>query len=453
MLKTGNNASNQTTLQHASPKKSQFIQKSLLIIALGLFAGAAAIAVVKPDNEPIIYQASQALELPSGVTPLGQTSTDPFIHETRIRRGDTLAALLKRLHVEAPGLQAFLTHDKKARSIYKLYPGRAIQVALNDENNLLWLRYVHTPATDASAGDTVSKWLEVRPEGDGFVAEEKALAVTTHTKIAEGTINTSLFGATDAAGIPNSVALQIPEVLGTKVDFMKHIQKGDKFRVVYETYSHHGQEVGSGKILAIEFENRGQVHHALWFAPDGSSGAYYDFDGNSGQRAFLRNALKFTRISSTFGGRRHPIHGSWRNHNGVDYAAPTGTPIHATADGTVKFLGSQRGYGNVIELTHHNGYSTLYAHQSRFAPKLKQGDTVSQGQLIGYVGSTGWATGPHLHYEFRINGKPVDPLSVDLPVQKVLTAEQEKAFKTVAAQYQTQLAVLKGEGEPLLAAK
>lgn len=452
MLNTGNNESTPTTLQHASPKKSQFIQKSLLIMALGLFAGAAAIAVVKPQDEPIIYQASQALELPAGVTPLGQLSNEPFIHETRIRRGDTLSALLQRLHVEAPGLQAFLTHNKDARSIYKLYPGRAIQVALNSENGLLWLRYIHTPA-DANAGETVSKWLEVRPDGpDSFVADEKSLAVETHIKMAEGVINSSLFGATDAAGIPDSIALQIPEILGSKVDFMKHIQKGDKFRVVYETYSHDGQQVAAGKVLAVEFENRGKVHNALWFAPDNKGGGYYDFDGNSSQRAFLRNALKFTRISSTFGGRRHPIHGSWRNHNGVDYAAPTGTPIHATADGTVKSIGSQRGYGNTIEIAHHNGYTTLYAHQSRFAPKLKKGDAVSQGQLIGYVGATGWATGPHLHYEFRINGKPVDPLSVDLPVQRVLSAEQQAAFDVVAAQYQTQLAVLKGLGEPALAA-
>lgn len=451
MLKKGNNESSVTPLQHTSPKKSQFIQKSLIIMALGLFAGAAAIAVVKPSEEPVIYQATTALELPAGITPLGQESEDPFIHETRIRRGDTLAALLKRLHVEAPGLQAFLTHNEKARSIYKLYPSRAIQVGLNSANDLLWLRYVHTPA-NTEKGETVSKWLEVVPDGNGgYEAAEKALAVETHTKMAEGTILSSLFGATDAAGIPDGIALQLPEVLGSKVDFMKDIQKGDKFRVIYETYSHDGQQVGSGKLLAVEFENSGKVHNALWFAPDNKGGGYYDFNGNSSQRAFLRNALKFTRISSTFGGRRHPIHGSWRNHNGVDYAAPSGTPIHATADGKVKFIGSQRGYGNTVELEHHNGYTTLYAHQSRFAPKLKKGDTVSQGQLLGYVGSTGWATGPHLHYEFRINNKPVDPLSVDLPVQRVLSAEQQSAFNVVTQQYQTQLAVLKGLGEPALA--
>lgn len=452
MLKTGNNESFTTTLQHTSPKKNQFVQKSLLVMAFGLFAGAAAIAVVKPQDEPVIYQASQALTLPAGVTPLGHKSTEPFIHETRIRRGDTLAALLQRLQIEAPGLQAFLTHDKNARSIYKLYPGRALIVALNNENDLLWLRYVHTPA-DTNKGEAVSKWLEVRPNNEGgYVAAEKSLAVETHIKMSEGVIRSSLFGATDAAQIPDSVALQIPEILGSKVDFMKNIQKNDRFRVIYETYSHEGQQVGAGKILAVEFENRGKIHNALWFAPDDKGGGYYDFDGKSTQGAFLRNALKFTRISSTFGGRRHPIHGSWRNHNGVDYAAPTGTPIHATADGVIKTIGSQRGYGNTVVIEHHSGYSTLYAHQSRFATKLKKGDSVSQGQLIGYVGSTGWATGPHLHYEFRINNKPVDPLAVDLPVARALDAKQQAQFDTVAKRYQTQLALLKGLGEPVITA-
>lgn len=452
MLNKGNNGSLTAASQQTSPKKSKFVQKSLLVLAFGLFAGAAAIAVVQPHEEPIIYQATQALELPAGITPLGQKSTEPFIHETRIRRGDTLAALLQRLQVEAPGLQAFLTHDKNARSIYKLYPGRSLQVALNDENDLLWLRYVHTPA-DTSKGETSSKWLEIRPdEKGGYTASEESLAVETHIQMAEGVIRSSLFGATDAANIPDAVALQIPEILGSKVDFMKDLRKDDRFRVVYETYSHNGQRVGAGKVLALEFENQGKVHDALWFDLDDKGGSYYDFAGVGSQGAFLRNALKFTRISSTFGGRRHPVHGSWRNHNGVDYAAPTGTPIHATADGVVKSIGSQRGYGNTIVLEHHSGYSTLYAHQSRFADGLKQGDTVSQGQLIGYVGSTGWSTGPHLHYEFRINNKPVDPLSVELPVARVLSKEQKASFETAVSQYRAQFAVLKGLGEPVIAA-
>ena len=451
MLNEGNHGST-TAPQHTSPKKSQIVTKTLLVLAFGLFAGAAAIAVVQPTEEPIIYQASEALELPAGVTPLGLKSTEPFIQETRIRRGDTLAALLQRLDVTAPGLQAFLTHDKNARSIYKLYPGRSIQAALSDTNDLLWLRYYHTP-NDTQEGQSLSKWLEVRPDGDGgYIATEQADATLTHIQMAEGTIHSSLFGATDAANIPDSIAIQIPELLSSKMDFMKDLRKGDRFRVIYETHSHNGQRVGDGKVLALEFENQGKTHEAIWFSPDGQSGSYYDFQGQSSQGAFLRNALKFTRISSTFGGRRHPIHGNWRAHNGVDYAAPTGTPIHATGEGVIKSIGDQRGYGKTIVIEHHNGYSTLYAHQSKFAAGLKRGDKVSQGQLIGYVGSTGWSTGPHLHYEFRINNKPVDPLAIDLPVARALDSKQQAAFDAIASQYRMQLALLRGLDEPVVAA-
>lgn len=451
MLNEGNNGSHSTP-QHTSPKKSHAVTKTLLVLAFGLFAGAAAIAVVQPTEEPTVYQAIQALELPAGVTPLGLANTEPYIQETRIRRGDTLAALLQRLQVASPGLQAFLTHDENARSIYKLYPGRSIQAALTDTNDLLWLRYHHTP-NDSQEGQSVSKWLEVRPDGQGgYIATEQADATIVHTHMAEGVINSSLFGATDAANIPDSIALQIPEILGSKMDFLRDIRKGDRFRVIYETHNHNGQQVGSGKILALEFENQGKTHAALWFSPEGKSGSYYDFDGQSSQGAFLRSPLKFTRISSTFGGRRHPIHGNWRAHNGVDYAAPTGTPIHATGDGVVKFVGNQRGYGKTIEIAHHSGYSTLYAHQSKFAAGLKKGDSVSQGQLIGYVGSTGWSTGPHLHYEFRINNKPVDPLAIELPVARALDPKQKAAFEATAQQFRQQLAVLKGVDEPAVAA-
>src|SRR5690606_13377038 len=214
------------------------------------------------------------------------------------------------------------------------------------------------------------------------------------------------------------------------------------FRIIYETYSHQGHDVGAGRILALEFQNRDKTYEAVWFAPQGESGSYYDFSGASLKGAFLRTALKFTRISSTFGMRKHPVHGVWRGHKGVDYAAPSGTPIHATADGVVEFKGRQNGYGNTIILKHHNGYSTLYAHQSRYAKGLTKGDKVSQGQLIGYVGSTGWATGPHLHYEFRVNNKPIDPLSVDLPVARTLDKSQRKAFDQTVAQYQDHMQFL-----------
>lgn len=417
-------------------KPHHYIRNGLALILMGLFAGAGALAVVQPSEAPITYQARETLLLANPVPDIVAATDAPFISETTIRRGDTLAALLQRLHVQEEGLQQFLVQNEEARSIYKLYPGRSIQAALNADGGLVWLRYNHTPGTSDEDG-YVSRWLEIVPTADGgFAATEHSQAAERHTRIAEGEIESSLFGATDSAGIPDAITLQMTEILGSKIDFIRDLRKGDQFRLVYETYTREGRDVGAGRILAMEFINDGKAHEAVWFKPEGQSGGYYDFDGGSLRGSFLRSALKFSRISSGFGMRKHPIHGNWRGHKGVDYAAPTGTPIHATGDGVIDFIGTQNGYGNTIIIKHHSGYKTLYAHQSRFASGLKKGASVTQGDLIGYVGSTGWSTGPHLHYEFRVNDTPVDPLSVDLPVARPLDKQLMKEFKQVAATYQ-----------------
>jgi len=447
MLNKGNPATPSSAGQAIRPhNRHHYITGGLALVALGLFAAAAALAVVKPPADarmPPLSEARLKLALPES---LDLSAADgfsaPFIDETRIRPGDTLAAILQRLNVQEPGLLGFLTHDKSARSIYKLYPGRSVQAALDQHGQLAWLRYYHTPATTDN-GRFVSKWLEIRHSGpQRFTAAEKTQAADTQMRIAEGQIESSLFGATDAAGIPDGITLQMADILSSKIDFVRGLRQGDRFRVIYETHTHQGKEVGAGRVLALEFNNGGKTYQAVWFAPKDGRGGYYDFDGRSMKGAFLRTALKFTRISSTFGMRKHPLHGNWVGHKGVDYAAPSGTPIHATADGTVAFIGRQNGYGNVIILKHDGKYSTLYAHQRAFAKGLKQGSKVRQGQLIGYVGATGWATGPHLHYEFRVNNTPVDPLSVTLPVARTLKGADHKAFQTALAGYRQHLQML-----------
>lgn len=428
----------------AHRKPFHFLRKSLVLVSLGLFAAAGALAVVEPPEKPTVYTAESVLPLPQISALSDAVVSDPFISETVIRRGDTLAALLQRLHVQEAGLQSFLVQEPSARSIYKLYPGRVIRAALDHEGRLVSLRYDHTPGAQ-DQGKYVSRWLEVTPDGDGgFTATEHEKVADTQIRIAEGEITSSLFGATDAAGIPDNITMQMVEILSSKIDFLQDLRKGDRFRLVYETYASEGRDVGAGRVLALEFINKDKTYDAVWFTPETSSGGYYDFDGQSLKGAFLRSALKFTRISSTFGGRRHPVHGGFRQHKGVDYAAPSGTPIHATADGVIKFAGWQGGYGNTIVIEHHNGISTLYAHQKGFAKGIKKGVQVSQGTHIGYVGSTGWSTGPHLHYEFRVNNKPVDPLSVDLPVARTLSPAERKQFDTVMAQYRDHIQLLRG---------
>jgi len=407
-------------------------------------------------------------EADAGLAPPTVVPTNPalYVEETRVRAGDTLAAILQRLHVNQPGLQAFLTVDRAARSIYKLYPGRIVQAAIDANGNFAWLRYYHTP-TQRQGNQVVSRWLDVvakdaamnattsapphATEPTAFQASEQSQPVSVHTRLAQGVIQSSLFGATDAAGVPDTITLQMADILNSRVDFARDLRKGDRFRVVYETYTHQGRPVGAGRVLALEFENANTLHTAMWFhlpadkTTDknavGLSG-YFDVDGRSLRGMFLRSALKFSRISSTFGMRRHPIHGKWAGHRGVDYAAPSGTPIHATAAGVITFIGTQRGYGNVIHVKHNNRYATVYAHQRGFAKGLKKGSRVEQGQLLGYVGMTGWATGPHLHYELRVNNTPVNPLSVSVPVAHTLTPKQRKAFESVQAGFAQQMQML-----------
>lgn len=440
-------------IQQPRHRRAYLIKTGLIGLSLCAFVGAAAVAVMPASPQPTIYQANKTLALPTELTVLSTNSDHDYLAETRIRRGDTLAALLQRLNINEPGLQQFLTVNEDARSIYKLYPGRSLQASLDANQNLQWLRYNHTPYSE-QAGTPAAAWLEISPDGQGgFTAQEQQEAPTTNLRLAKGEITSSLFGATDAQNIPDAITLQMADMLSSKIDFIKDLRKGDTFEVLYESYTHEGQEVGSGRLLAVEFVNQGKAYQAAWFKPENGSGGYYDFNGQSLRGAFLRTALKFSRISSTFGGRKHPIHGHWTGHNGVDYAAPSGTPIHATADGTVEFIGTQRGYGNVIILKHHSEYTTLYAHQSRFAEGLRKGSKVEQGELIGYVGSTGWATGPHLHYEFRAANVPMDPLSVDLPVQRSLEAKQKQEFATVMASYKDTLSLLQAPQLPTLVAQ
>lgn len=428
----------------ASARQPGWVRRTILVTALALFGAAAALGMVQqPDHTalPPMRQIENILSLQASQLEVSASQQAPYIAETRIRAGDTLAAILQRLDLDSPDLQKFLTHDASARSIYKLYPGRTVQAATGEDGNLLWLRYIHTAGNEVE-GEVTTRFLQVTPNGDSYKAEEITQNTELHTRVAVGTIHSSLFAATDAAGIPDSVTLQMADILAAKVDFLRDLRQGDQFRVIYEVRAHEGRYAGAGRVLALEFINQGKTYTAVWFNPGQRNGNYYSFEGTSLRGAFLRTALKFSRISSTFGMRMHPIHKTWIGHKGVDYAAPAGTPIHATADGTVDFAGWQNGYGNVVIIKHHGNYSTLYAHQSRVGPGIAKGAKIAQGQLIGYVGATGWATGPHLHYEFRINGQPVDPLSLNLPVTRTLDPSEAKSFAKVVAPYKQQIALL-----------
>ena len=367
----------------------------------------------------------EAVEL--NLTDQGVYTFDPLVAEERIRRGDTLVGLLERMGVNTAGLATFLGQDKTARSLVNLRAGRVLTVQQTADGDLQWLRYKSGIDEDSQESILIQK------RNGQFVAKLESVNFEKQIVFRSGRIESSLFAAADKAGMPDSVAIQLTEIFGSDIDFHRELQKGDEFKVVYEDLTLEGRSARSGRVLAVEFVNNNKPYKAYWFAPSGNRNAgYYNEEGRSLKKSFLRSPLAFSRISSGFTPRRfHPIQQRWKAHNGVDYAAPTGTPIMATASGTVKFSGWQNGYGNFVEIQHHSGYSTAYAHLSRFGKGVKVGQKVEQGDVIGYVGATGWATGPHLHYEFRVNRVPKNPLSITVAQAEPLDRNAFSEFKRV----------------------
>jgi murein DD-endopeptidase MepM/ murein hydrolase activator NlpD len=236
-------------------------------------------------------------------------------------------------------------------------------------------------------------------------------------RLGSGTVRQSLYAAADDARLPDAVASQIAEIFSADIDFHRELRRGDTFTVLYEALTADGEVIqwnqGTGRVLAAEFVNKGQTHTAVWFQDPGApsaKGAYYDMNGQNKRRSFLASPLEFSRVTSGFAMRLHPIMRTWRQHNGIDYGAPTGTAVRTVGDGVVEFAGSQGGYGNVVKVRHSNDRTTVYAHLSRI--NVRQGERVEQGATIGAVGATGWATGPHLHFEFIVKGDHVNPIVV-----------------------------------------
>lgn len=349
-------------------------------------------------------------------------SVDPLVAEEKIRRGETLVEMLDRLGVNTKGLAAFIKADPVARKLVSLRAGRVISVQQNAAGELVWLRY--RSGVDEDKQESI---LIQRLNGQ-FTARQESVQFERQVVFKSGRIESSLFAAADKADLPDSVAVQMTEIFGSEIDFHRELQRGDEFRVVYEDLTLDGRSARAGRVLSVEFINGGRSHKAYWFASKGGQGGYYDELGRTLKKSFLRSPLAFSRISSGFTSRRfHPIQQTWKAHTGVDYAAPTGTPIMATSSGTVKFVGQQNGYGNFVEIQHPGNVTTAYAHLSSFARGLRKGQSIEQGQILGFVGSTGWATGPHLHYEFRVSGAPRDPLGVKVaqPVPLDRTAMTE----------------------------
>ncbi|MBL78659.1 MAG: peptidase M23 [Nitrosomonadaceae bacterium] len=364
-----------------------------------------------------------------------------FWQQERIQKNDSVASLLTRLKINKKDKLSFLHDVRNIKAMRQLVPGKTIHAQTTATGELLTFRYFSGR----------NKQLLVEKNNSNFIENKSPSNIETQIEMKLGVIKSSLFAATDGANIPDSIAIQIAEIFASDIDFNRDLRKNDHFKVVYELRYSNGEVIGAGRVLAVEFTNKNKNYQAVYFESNDKEKGYYTPDGKNLRRAFLRSPLKFSRISSKFShSRYHPILKKWRSHKGVDYAARTGTPVRATANGTVSRATRKRGYGNLIVLKHHGPYSTAYAHLSSFAKGLRRGKRINQGDIIGYVGSTGLATGPHLHYEFRVNGIQRNPLSVIMPAAIPLSTKILPVFKKSTKPLIARLNVLRDTNLALL---
>jgi murein DD-endopeptidase MepM/ murein hydrolase activator NlpD len=424
-----------TAQQH--PKR---ITAAIAAVLLTGGGGAFAVASFAPDpaDLPVSTVTYGVESLAEGQSLQALTDIPSFslFRSEQTRSSDTAESLLQRMGVADPAAAAFLRTDSAVRQNLLGRAGRQVSAETTDNHQLTRLTARWAPD---DSGDF--RRLVVERQDDGrFASRIETAPLQVSSRLAGGVIRSSLFSATDEANIPDGVAVQIAEVFSGSIDFRRSLRKEDRFSVVYETLEADGEPLRSGRLLSAEFHNNGKTHQAIWFqAPGAAKGAYYQANGESLQRAYLSSPVAFTRISSGFAMRLHPIHKTWRAHLGTDFAAPSGTTVRTVGDGVVDFAGVQNGYGNVVYVKHRNAHVTVYAHLSRI--NVSKGQSVAQGDTIGAVGATGWATGPHLHFEFRVNGQQQDPMQIALKSESAapIPAASRAAFERVAGMMRTQL--------------
>ena len=419
-------------------------QVTALLAAILLCGGGGAFAVASLGPDAATLPVRQLLEDVQPL-PLAQQSealdTWQFnlYRSEAVRPTDTAESLLGRLGVNDAAAAAFLRQDPYARPLVLGAPGRLVHVEANDNQELQRLT-VRWTTLEGSQLPTTFKRLVVERQADGkFTTRTETAPLTASLRVGSGAIRSSLFGAADDAGIPDAITVQMVDIFSGEIDFHRRLRQGDRFALVYEILEADGEPLRTGRVLSAQFVNAGRQLEAMWFQEPGTRGGYFDLEGKSLERAFLASPMEVTRITSGFSMRFHPILHSWRAHKGVDYGAPTGAPVRTVADGTVDFSGQMSGYGNVVKVDHGKGDITLYAHLSRI--DVRRGQAVERGQRIGAVGSTGWATGPHLHFEFHQNGTERDPLEVARQSKTIeLSAQARTQFSIAARAMRTQLA-------------
>ncbi|TMH13205.1 MAG: M23 family metallopeptidase [Betaproteobacteria bacterium] len=420
---------------------------SVVVMGLaGFGATAFGIAPMAPDAADLPRRIVTESVTPSDV----QTQLDALAqHELELyrsdltRSSDTADSLLRRLNVDDPNAAVFIRSDAVAHKLLAGRAGKMVQVRVDASGELEEL-VARSAAENSDQFGTHFTRLRISRVDGKLRASVETAPLAAQVRMGSGTIRNSLFAATDEARIPDPVASQMADIFGTDIDFHRELRRGDRFTVIYEALTADGEPItwnqSSGRVLAAEFVNNGKTYSAVWFkdASADSKGGYFDINGESKRRAFLASPMEFSRVTSGFAMRFHPILQTWKQHNGVDYGAPMGTAVRSVGDGVVDFAGWQNGYGNVVQIKHSNERSTVYAHLSRI--DVRKGQRVEQGARVGAVGMTGWATGPHLHFEVKLRGQQQNPLTIAKSSEAIQLAPSAKAqFAQLALGVRAQL--------------
>jgi murein DD-endopeptidase MepM/ murein hydrolase activator NlpD len=400
--------------------------RTAVTLQIGLLAIVGTLVALPRDDMP-----PTAAQLPSPAAPLAPAQPAPreaslgfSTIEVVVSRNDTMDRLFRRFELNLSDLSSLRDLPELRSQVDKLRPGELLRL-MHRGGELVGL--------ERKISD--SETLKVTRAETGFVSDVLENPLESHTRTASATIDSSLFQAAANADLPDRVAFDLAEIFQYDIDFVLDIQPGDRFTVVYEEIFQDGVPLRTGNVLAAKFVNDGREYRAVRYVDSQGRGEYFTPDGRSLRKAFIRAPVQFSRVSSRFNpSRKHPVLNRIRAHKGVDYAAPVGTPVRAAGEGRVKFAGQQGGYGNVVELEHGSGVVTVYGHLSRFAKNLRRGQRVELGQVIAYVGATGLATGPHLHYEYRVHGVHKNPQTVPLPdAAPIPGVEQDRFFTSTAA--------------------
>lgn len=426
-------------MQHTDKyKKSQIytliseFPKQHITVAIGLVL-ALCIFLLSPANKPAEAIARNTVALDLNIeptisahtellattqTPIAPTFAEPIWETETVKSGDSLSLIFQRAGLSDRTLYEFMSSNDEAKQLKRIHPGHQIDFQIEDKQ-LLALRYKNSPLSS----------LNFKKTDTGFTSNQEQRQPDIHTAYREATIHDSLFMAGKKAQLDANLIMELANIFGWDVDFALDIRQGDSFKVLYEEHFLEGEKLGNGPIMAAEFTNQGKTYKAVRYQDKKGNAHYYTPEGHTMRKEFLRTPVDFGRISSHFNLRRkHPVLNRIRAHKGTDYAAPRGTPIRAAGDGKVVHAGKKGGYGNTVIIQHGQTYKTLYAHMSKFRRGVRNGSRVKQGQVIGYVGSTGLATGPHLHYEFYVNGAVRNPVTVKLPKANSIAKSERARF-------------------------